>query len=285
MAAPKSNAASSLNKSTRVAALLCALLCLQSPCVFAADPKAKPAKVVEDKDKEEAAAISQIAAAKNQASDFGLCAELYQQAYHKDPSFLGYLFSAARCEQKAGDLDAAERDFRLFLARNPKGDKLSEKAQQFLDEILEERKKAPLPKKDVKDPKDPVVQQVVPIEPVKPVVVVAPAGPSHAAAWGATIGGGALVIAGGILTWTGFGMKNDLTARLAHPADALILNTSPTEARADESAYRTRIVAGAGVAAIGVVAVGLGYWLFGSDSKSVTVAPAPNGVSIQFAWR
>lgn len=115
--------------------------------------------------------------------------------------------------------------------------------------------------KDVKDPKDPVVQQVVPIEPVKPVVVVAPAGPSHAAAWGATIGGGALVIAGGILTWTGFGMKNDLTARLAHPADALILNTSPTEARADESAYRTRIVAGAGVAAIGVVAVGLGYWL------------------------
>jgi len=260
-------------------------LCLQAPSVFAADPKAKPVKVGEDKDKEEAAAISQVAAAKNQASDFGLCAELYQQAYHKDPSFLGYLFSAARCEQKAGDLDAAERDFRLFLARNPKGDKLSEKAQQFLDEILEERKKAPLPKKDMKDPKDPVVQQVTPIEPVKKEVIIPPAGPSHAGAWATTIGGGALVIAGGILTWTGFGLKNDLSARLAHPADSLILNSSPTEARADESAYRTRIAAGAGVAAIGVAVVGLGYWLFGSDDKAVTVSPLPNGVSIQYAWR
>lgn len=285
MAVPKSNAASSLSRRTPVVALLSALLLLPSLGAFAADPKAKPAKVGEDKDKEEAAAISQIAAAKNQASDFGMCAELYQQAYHKDPSFLGYLFSAARCEQKAGDLDAAERDFRLFLARNPKGDKLSDKAQQFLDEILEERKKAPLPKKEVKDPKDPGVDKVPPLDPVKPEVVAPAPTPSHAGAWATTIGGAVLAVGGGVLTWTGFGLKSDLTATLAHPPDALILNSSPTEARADESAYRTRIAAGAGVAVVGVAAVGLGYWLFGRDAPPVTVAPTLNGLTFQFAWR
>lgn len=226
---------------------------------------------------EEAAAVSQVAAAKNVAGEFTLCGNLYQQAYRTDPSFLGYLFSAARCEQKAGDLDAGERDFRLFLARSPSGDDLNEKAQQFLDEILDVRRKAVAAKAA-----EPVVPPVVPVPTVNRVDP-----PGHGLAWTSLIGGGVLVAAGGLLVANGLALRTDLETALVHKDGGLIADSTPEAARASESTYRTRLALGAGLATAGVAAIGVGVWLYGRAPKqvAVTAGPAPLGIGLTLAWR
>ena len=98
------------------------------------DPRARASQ--------EAAALSQVAASKNEAGEFKLCADLYLQAFRTDPGLLAYLFGAARCEQKAGDLEAAERDYRVFLQRVPADDPYATKAQGFLQEVQAQRKQA-----------------------------------------------------------------------------------------------------------------------------------------------
>jgi hypothetical protein len=73
-------------------------LVLLSASPAAAKPKSTPA--VDDertRAAKEAAALSQVAATKNDAGEFKLCAEFYLQAFRTDPAYLAYLFGAARC--------------------------------------------------------------------------------------------------------------------------------------------------------------------------------------------
>ncbi|MBI5609009.1 MAG: hypothetical protein HY902_09015 [Deltaproteobacteria bacterium] len=251
------------------AALACQLIALPALLLPGAAHAAKPSV---KNNKEEAAAISQIAEEKNNSGDFAMCGELFQKAYRLDPSYLGYLFSAARCEQKAGQLDAAERDFRLFIARTPEGDKLAEKARKYLDEILEERKKpAPVEAKPV----EPKAAETKPVE-VKP----AEAKPAEGAgttpevtlpktgeptvpprAWMATIGGATLAVVGAALIGLGMAQRADLQADLTAQSDGgLITSTTPAAARDRESSYRTAMYSGAACVAIGAAATSLGLW-------------------------
>lgn len=270
--------------------------------VHAAEPKGKTSAKVgapagpaatAQAEKEEAAAISQVAAAKDKEGDYAMCASLFQRAYQTDPSYLGYLFSAARCEQKAGDLDAAERDYRLFLARNPKGDKLSEKAQQQLDQILAERKKGPVAgpaavgkPADTADPK--LAAPPTPADLAHPATPTAlPPQATSTRAWVAIVTGGALVAAGMGLTWSGLGLRTDLENQLAQRQQGLIVGMTPVEAHERESAYRLRLGAGVGGAVVGAAVLGAGIWWLGDKpgAASLTTGPAPLGIGLAWAWR
>lgn len=92
--------------------------------------------------KQEAAALSVVAGAKAKSGDYKLCAEMYAQCYRMDPSFLGYLYSAARCAQKGGQLDLAERHYRAFLLRAPKEHPLRPRTDKHMVEIMAARKAA-----------------------------------------------------------------------------------------------------------------------------------------------
>lgn len=259
---------------------------------------AKPAKARPSKNRaaqEQAAALSQVAAAKNEAGDFKLCAEFYHQAYRTDPTFLGYLFSAARCEQKAGNLDAAERDFRDFLARAPKGDELVGKAGEFLDEILAERHKA----RQVD--KQPPADQPAAVEPPAAVTPVQapPQEPSpssgNGVAWAVLGGGAALAAVGAYFVADGLAARTALQHDLALPQGGIITKLSPSEAHDRESSYRTRLGLGGGLAGLGVVALGAGVWLLVRTPSDVAVAPtllpagrsgrSVAGLNLTLGWR
>lgn len=282
--------------------------------VLAAQLTAMPSARAEPGDKDEAAAISQVAGAKAKAGEFALCAALFHQAYAKDPGYLAYLFSAARCAQKAGELDSAERDFRTYLARCPKGDKLAEKAEQYLAEILEERKKAPpaaptapqetagaaSPKVEAKAAAEkplgaPPPEVLAPVEksadlPSKtPAVLRAEPSPSRGGLWLAL--GGVALMAGGAALWAqGQSQASDLDGELSGRGDGLVLNQSYAEAMGRQEDANRAIGLGLGVAVVGALLTGAGGWWWlraPADSAgiaSVRLAPGPAAMGVSLQW-
>ena len=267
---------------------------LSSSCALLATFAPTTAAGVGKSAKEEAAAISQVASAKHQAGEFGLCAELFHQAYDKDPTYLAYVFSAARCLHKKGDLDAAERDYRQFLARSPRGAPLVDKAQEFLDQLLEERARlaAEAKKAAAATPVPTVVQPVVVPAEVTPAAVAhsEPPAPVRAplttvqwAGWGLAATGLASVIAGGYLLSLGQADKAELEAALQHPKTALIVAITPAEARARDEAWRGSMRAGFLAAGLGMAALGGGLILALKTPAQVSLGV--DGIQIAWHWR
>lgn len=281
--------------------------------VLAAQLTAVPNTLAEPGDKDEAAAISQVAGAKAKAGEFTLCAALFHQAYAKDPGYLAYLFSAARCAQKAGELDSAERDFRTYLARCPKGDKLAEKAEQYLAEILEERKKAPpaaaaapaaptpanpkaeatpAPEKAAGAPPSEVpapVEQSADLPSKTPAILRAEPSPSRGGLWLAL--GGVALMAGGAALWAqGQSQASDLDGELSGRGDGLVLNQSYAEAMSRQEDANRAIGLGLGVAVVGALLTGAGGWWWlraPADSAgiaSVRLAPGPAAMGVSLQW-
>ena len=238
---------------------------------------------------DEAAAISQIAMVKAKTGDFKLCAELYHQAYRINPAFLGYLYSAARCAQKGGDLDAAERDYRALLARAPADNELVPRASRHIEEVLAVRRAAPAPKPVVK-PGKPVPVAPKPAKKPPP-TVVAPAQPAsdwqRPAGWvGVAVGGAALALGGWWLV-DGLGQRGDLMERLDNRKGGLVAGITYTEAQAAEDDYRGALQRGAIAAGSGLLLGGIGAWLLAAapEAPAVSLLPAPGGFRLRLAWR
>lgn len=84
---------------------------------------------------EEAAALSQAARAKFKEQRFGVCAAMYREAFGLDRGQVGYLYSAALCEQKATNFAAAERDYRTVLGLVGPEHALAGKARGHIAEV------------------------------------------------------------------------------------------------------------------------------------------------------
>jgi len=103
-----------------VAALAIGLLCLGS--VGEAHGQALGAS-------DQAAAISQAAMARYKEKNFKLCAELYLQAFRLDTRVVGYLYGAARCQQKDGQLLQAEHSYEQVAKAATNDFSLAERAK------------------------------------------------------------------------------------------------------------------------------------------------------------
>lgn len=254
----------------------------------------------------EAAAISQVAAAKAAQGKFDLCAELYHQAYRVDPSFLGYLYSAGRCEQKGGKIDAAERDYRAFLARAPADDAVAARARAHLDAILEQRAKAPPPEPaQVTPPANDAPAPAVAPDPPRPAPVPAAATPPPAAigagapvptpadwkrpvGWACVGTGSALLVAGGAFAVLGWMDRADLQSRLDQRSEGLIVGMTPAEAHAAERDYRGRYALGGILGGVGALAVATGAWMWATAPQtSVGLQALPGGAAVRLSatWR
>ncbi len=249
-----------------------------------------------DEKKDEAAAISQIAMTKAKAGDFKLCAELYQQAYRTDPAFLGYLYSAARCSQKGGDLDGAERAYRALLARAPADHQLVSRARKHIDEVLEARKTPPVVEKPsvekppIKKPPAAVKPPAPLPKPATPVVVPKPAPPGSwktAAGWSSLVASAAALGFGGWLLADGLAARSELAERLDERDGGLVVSMTPQEAHDDEEAYRDRLLWGGVVAGAGLLVGAAGGWMLATvpDSPKITLLPGPTGLRLIVAWR
>lgn len=262
-----------------------------SLCVVLAVLAPRVAWCIDKSAKEEAAAISQVATAKHQAGDFALCAELFHQAYDKDPTYLPYLFSAARCLHKKGELDAAERDYRQFLARSPKGAQLVDKAQEYLDQLLEARKQLKAATPAEPKPTELVVKPADPAPAATPtaVVIAPPAVPAEKPMTGLQKIGWAAVglgVAGmGAGAWALASASSDRTAlhQDLAPADSKLvvgLTRAEAQARADQIAGRTTL--GTVATGAGALLAAAGAWLALRGPAEVAVAPA--GVQVTLRW-
>lgn len=85
--------------------------------------------------KKQAIAASVLAKAAHQRGQFAEAAKLYRQAYALDPTTFGYLYSSARCEQKAGNSDAARELYTKFLASGGEKTRFASKAKTYLLEL------------------------------------------------------------------------------------------------------------------------------------------------------
>jgi len=104
--------------------LLCAVAAQVAPAL-AATPVAQ---------KDAAAVLSRLAADKHDAREFAKAADLFHEAYQLDRDFPAYLYSAARCEDKAGMNAEAERDYQRFIDAAPRGhEKLGDAAKNLSD--------------------------------------------------------------------------------------------------------------------------------------------------------
>ena len=120
--------ASSPNLQSRIAkgGAICALVALFSVALC------RPAVADSPDAAKQAMAASILAKSELDAGHFAKAAELYHQAFKVFPGEPGYLFSAARAEDKGEVLPAAERDYQEFLKiASPKHEKY-EAAQNYL---------------------------------------------------------------------------------------------------------------------------------------------------------
>jgi tetratricopeptide (TPR) repeat protein len=264
--------------------LAAALIALSTTTTWPAFAQTPPSAISPT---DEAAAISLVAAAKSKAGEFALCASMYRQAYKLDPGFLGYLYSIARCSQKAGDLDAAERDYRAFLARAPQGEPLGQKARANLDEILAARSKQPVPDelaRPAPPPAPPTPTAVPPVSATPPPAAPGPP-PERWKAWTLAGTGGALAVVGASVGWSGTVARQQLRDELSVRENGLVTAMTPAEAHEREGAARITLFTGMTMVALGVVGVGLGVAWLRADSSQVSAAVAPGGVAVAWSWR
>ena len=259
--------------------------------------------------KDEAAAISLVAMGKAKAGNYALCADLYVQAYRIDPSFLGYLYSAARCQQKAGKLDDSERNYRVYLKRAPPDDELVARARQHLNEIMAARKealsgadKAGQPVFDTPEKRslvtrrpssDPAVEKtpMVPtaeavekkaVEPGPPV-----AGWKGPMAWSGLIGGSLLALSGTGLLVVGQMKQSTLEDDLATSGGGKIVTMSRQQALDREAENFSTMRSGAVLAGVGVIAAAAGYWWLDSTRAGGVFGwnVSRRGVAVRVSWR
>ncbi len=282
----------------------CVAILLAGACGFTTPAVAAPPK-------QEAAALSVVAGAKAKAGAYTLCSEMYEQCYRLDPGFLGYLYSAARCAQKGGQLDVAERHYREFLLRSPAEHPLRKRADGHMNEIMVARRAA----SDKRVAEERVAAEAAAAAAAArgpgssgSVAAPAPAATGVAAAGGATksappmtrralAGWGAVggaVILGSLGTWLLLNANADasaLEADLALPAGTqLIRGLTYAEAvqRDDEirSGRTMAVIVGGGA----LLAAAAGAWLLIGDEKpaksTLRLSPIPGrlGAVWELRW-
>lgn len=226
----------------------------------------------------EAAAISVVARSKSDSGDYAMCADLYHQAYALDPGFIGYLYSAARCEQKAELLDRAEKHYRVFLQRSPEDTSLAKRAKKHLIALMELRKQTPM-------------QSSPPLSKNSSLAAPSPepggVNSTSFRGWSLLSGGVLASVGGGYLLKLGGDKKNQLKDQLSNRSQGYIVGITLANAQEDERAYRLNYVAGGLLIGAGVAAVVSGVWWLKGAPYELSVAPSRGGggmVQGTFSW-
>ncbi len=263
--------------------LLCACL-TATAAVHVAPTRAHAASL--DK-AEKAAAFSIIARDKAREKNFKACAEFYHQAAALDPSQGGYLYSAARCEQKSQQYAAAAKNYRRFLKGADESSGLAAKARSHLAECQRALEKRRAHQAALRLAAQRAAARKAAAQAAKARgkgagsgvgVNKGAAAPTNVTAW-STIGGGVVLAGvGGWLLVSAAGIISDLEPKLRPGAGGTIDGISYDDATAEQSRANVRQGTGIALIAAGVVAGGVGAWmLLDSPKRRVTLVPTGRG--------
>lgn len=255
-------------------------------------------------DAERAAAFSQIAKEEAKKQNYVHCAELYRKAFDIDAATLGYLYSAARCEQKAEQFEAAMRHYDTFLTRAPADDALRAKAESFREECAaaleaqrrkeQEQKRADEEKRKEEEQRETrraeearkrrEAAAAAPQVKGKPVTSVVshpvpawrkPVGWIGVAVGVAALGAGAYFVQDGRSTLDK--LDSDLKQAKESSTDGIIRTFSRDAAESREREGNRSVSLGGAMLGAGLVSGGLGVWmLFSGSSKRIAVQPRPD---------
>ena len=284
---------------TRAAAL--AACCLVA-AVLVSQPAAAQKRLTTA---EKAAAMSVVARQRAEAGQFKIAAEMYKAAYRLDGQVVGYLYSAARCAQSAGNVSGAAADYERFLAAAPVDHALAQKARGHLAtckaKVAAESAREAAERKAVADKaqaareaaaRDAAARaesaHAAAAKAGKPAAQVASGGGWRApTAWASVAVGVASVATGAWFLADGSGKVDDLKLRLDDTNSNYKIKGIDRDAALamqDEANQSKRI--GAAAAGVGVVLAGVGVWMLLSDAPSTAaVTRLPGGAAFDLAWR
>lgn len=263
--------------------------------VFAAGAAlALPVHAAAPSAKDRAIAASVMAKGELEAGNFTKAAALYHEAYKMDPSEPGYLFSAARAEDKGNDLPPAERDYAAFLKLAPPKHEKYPSAQTYLLEVrsrvaqaLQQQVQAMKAKEEAAKAAPTAAPTAVPA-PSKPAVLPGPASapalvaevhPANWPAWSALAGGVALLGSGlGLYLAQGEARQELDTALTSTDAQGRFTGIAYDDYAARRGTLNARYTTAAALAGVGAVATGVGAWLLVRSPGKVAVVPSAGGV-------
>lgn len=267
--------------------------CLLLIVILLAAPEAVHAATLDKT--EQAAAVSIAARAKAQTGDFKTCAELYHQAWKMDAGERGYLYSAARCEQKAGLLTRADHNYTKYLDGASTQDRLVARARQHRDEVraglrVQAQQAARRAAAQRKTQQRKARQQAAAAKAAKAAKVSAnltiarkmKAKKSARFTLGmSSLSGGVVMTAiGGWLMVDSSNAIKSLEEDLGKKQNGQIVGVTSDEANSRQSSANVRLGAGVAMVGVGLAAVGFGTWMLLKPVEQVTLLPRPGGASL-----
>ena len=229
--------------------------------------------------KEEAAALSQAARSKFKEGRYSVCAAMYREAFGMDRTQVGYLYSAALCEQKAEHFAAAERDYRTVLGLVTPEDPLAAKTRGHIDEVRsamiakqradaarrkEEAERKRIAAEAERKRRAEAARKAAALKNKQAGTVVQPAKPAwHKTAGWASIAGGVIAAGiGGFLVMDGLSDIESLQKDLDKKDDGGLINgVHRDEALTTQSSANSKQRLGGAVVVIGVGVAAVGAWL------------------------
>lgn len=243
------------------------------PAQGAAPPAAQPSQTAEE--------LARQAAAVAQRGDMALAAKMFHAAFRLSQSDWAYLYSAARAEQLAGDIDAARRDYRQFLKEAPADHALRARAKKYAEEVEIKYAEA---------------QQAQQAEQLKLAAAARKRSEANDSAktlrvvgWVA-LGVGTVGLGAGAWSYAAASAERaDLEKLATPPPQDLIRAISYAEAQSRADAIRGDLRLGSGLMAGGIAMLALGTWLVWpaqpGDSPAPAVAVGLSGQpSVQLGW-
>ncbi len=241
-------------------------------------PAATPPAVQPSQTAEE---LARQAAAVAQRGDMALAAKMFHAAFRLSRSDWAYLYSAARAEQLAGDIEAARRDYKQFLKEAPPDHALRARAKKYAEEV------------EIKYDEAMQAQQTEQLKLAAAARKRSDANDSAQAlrvvGWVA-LGVGAVGL--GVGAWgyaAASAERSDLEALTTPPPQEPIRAISYAEAQSRADSIRGDLRLGSGLMAGGVALLAVGGWLVwptrAGSSPAPTVAVALSGrPSVQLGW-
>lgn len=242
---------------------------------------ADPAVAQQLNSQEQAAALSLAARGKYKEQRFSVCAAMYREAFGMDRKQIGYLYSAALCEQKAGNHTAAQRDYETVLSLSMPEDPLAVKARNHLQEVraaqiaahraeAEKRRQQRLANEvAAKAARDKAAAAQRTNKPAAIANTALAADPAwhKPAGWASVALGIVAVGVGGWVLVDGMSDVDDLKTKLAKdPKSGKIEVIARADALAEQDAANSKQRMGAGVLAVGVAVAATGAWLLQPSS-------------------
>ncbi len=251
---------------------------------------------------EQAAAVSLAARAQAQQGNYAHCASMYHEAFGLDGEVPGYLFSAARCEQKAGAWAEAIEHYKRFDELADPGDPLSAKAVAYRQECADALARQQAAQRDQQAREQQAREKQAQERAAEARAAAtqaqsAKARPNGAGTapsvglkarpggpwrerwgWIAAAAGAASIGIGAWQVGEGLSARADLDAQLKAAADASIdgkvQTLSQQTAQERESRADVSVRVGAALAGVGAVSGGVALWLLLTpDGERVTLRP------------